>query len=357
MKNNLYIFSNTILRRKDNTLLVETLPDSSPIHEADIDESESEYLISCEPALDGNKKKYIPAENIESIYTFGDVRFNSRLLGFVSKHYIPIHVFSYYGKYTGSFLPKSEISSGNIVLLQTESYKNNYKRLILARKFISGAAKNSISNLQYYLYRNIPLDEEVSYLKNICNEIENVASVGELMGIEGNIKSSYYRCWTKIFKQDVEFTKRVKRPPDNMINSLISFGNVMLYSICLNEIYRTGLLPSIGFLHSPGDNRFPLSFDIAEVFKPLIVDKTIFRVINLDMIDEKDFFRKGDSLYMKDKTRKTFVEAIENRLKTTVLHNELKRHVTYKTLIRLECYNVIKHLKSQEVYSPYIPEP
>ncbi len=356
MKQNIYIFSNSVLRRKDNTLLVESDPDTKPVHEADIDDSEYETLINNISMENGGKKKYIPAENIEAIYTFGDIRFNSRFLSFISKHFIPVHIFNYYGKYSGSYFPKAEIYSGNIALLQSEFFSNPLKRLDIAKKIIYGASKNSIANLQYYLYRKYPLNDAVSVIKNLIEQIEYVQSIGALMGIEGNIKSVYYRTWQKIFKQEVEFEKRIRRPPDNMVNTLISFGNVMLYTVCLNEIFRTGLLPSIGFLHSPGDNRFPLSFDIAEIFKPIIVDKTIFRVINLDMIDEKDFLKKNDKFYMKESIKKTFVEALENRLKTTFMHSEINRHTTYKTLIRLECYKLIKCLKENESFRPFIYE-
>lgn len=354
MKQNLYLFSNTIMRRKDNTVLIEASQTSKPIHEADVDEGNPEVLLPASTPEDGGKKKFIPAENIDSIFAFGDTRFNTRFLSFVSKHYIPVHYFNYYGKYVGSFMPKEEISSGNIALKQAEFYFDRRKRTEIAKKFILGASKNAVTNLQYYLYRNAPLDEEIAVIKNLIEGVEIATSVGELMGLEGNVKSTYYRAWQKIFKQDVDFAKRVKRPPDNMINALISYGNVIAYSVCLNEIFRTGLVPSIGYLHSPGDNRFPLSFDIAEIFKPVIVDKTIFKVINLNMIDENDFVRRGDSFLMKDKAKRCFVENLENRLKTTFFHNEMKRHITYKTLIRLECYSLIRHLKDEEEYNPFL---
>jgi CRISPR-associated protein Cas1 len=352
MKNNIYIFSNTILRKKDKTLCIETDTNGSPVHEADIDESE----ILLSPAQDNNgfSKSYIPAENVDAIYTFGSVKMNTHFLALAAKNSIPVHTFNYYGNYLGSFMPKTDINSGNIVIKQVEYYTNPIKRTELARKFIDGAALNTIANLQYYKYRNCPLDEEIERIRQLHSQLNNANSVGEILGIEGNIKNIYYKCWHKFLKQDVEFEKRVKRPPDNMINSLISFGNMVLYTVCLNELYRTGLLPSIGFLHTTGDNRYPLSFDVAEIFKPLIVDKAIFKVINLNMLDESDFNSKGDYLYMKEKAKKTFVEAIETRLKTTIMRDDLKRNVTYKTLIRMDCYKIINHLNDKEIFQPVV---
>lgn len=356
MKQNLFIFANSILRKQNNTLCIESLPQKNSYNDVDVDNSEGIMLLNPDSENQGISKKYIPTENVEAIYTFGCIKFNTHFINMASYHNIPVHIFNFYGGYSGSFLPKPEIASGNIILKQSEAFLDNSKKLAIAKKIIDSAAHNSIANLKYYLYRDVPLNDEISRIKDLKLQISLSNSTGELMGIEGNIKAIYYSCWKKIFKSDIDFSKRVKRPPDNMINCLISFGNVMLYSICLNEIYRTGLIPSIGFLHSPGDNRNSLSFDIAEIFKPLIVDKVIFRSINLDILKENDFIQKNNSMIMKDNAKKSFVENIENRLKSTFLYEPLKRHITYKTLIRLNCYSLINHLKSGEEFKPYLAE-
>jgi len=60
---------------------------------------------------------------------------------------------------------------------------------------------------------------------------------------------------------------------------------------------------------------------------------------------------------MKEETKKIFIKAIEDRLKTTFLHPDLKRNITYKTLIRLECYSLIKYLRGLDDYVPFLYEP
>jgi len=354
MKQNLYLFSNSILRRKNNTLYLEAIEDKDRRDEADIDEDEIDaVLIGKKDKEKAIRKKFVPAQNVEAVFTFGEIRFTSQFLGCLAEYFIPLHTFNYYGKYLGSFFPKEEINSGNIVLAQAEKYLDPFRRLLIAKNFIKGAAENSLSNLKYYSYRGVNLADEIEKITALKNTIERANSVGSLMGTEGNIKNIYYECWKKIFRQEVEFEKRVKNPPDNMINSLISFGNMMMYSICLNEIYRTGLVPSIGYLHSTGDNRLPLSYDIAEIFKPVITDKIIFRMINLEIIKESDFEKKGNFIYMNEKAKRKFSEEFEDRMRTTILHPALKRNVSYKTLVRLECYNLINYLKENKPYESF----
>ena len=69
-----------------------------------------------------------------------------------------------------------------------------------------------------------------------------------------------------------------------MINSLISFINSLIYSVALAEIYKTSLSPYISYLHEPGTRRFSLSLDITEIFKPLIVDRMLFSMLNKNQI-------------------------------------------------------------------------
>ena len=178
--------------------------------------------------------------------------------------------------------------------------------------------------------------------------------VDELMGMEGNIRERYYSALNTILELDMPFEKRVRRPPDNPINALISFGNSLMYTACLTELYRTQLNPTISFLHEPGDRRFSLSLDLAEIFKPVIVDRLIFRLLNRRQLQEsKHFDEKLGGCYLNEAGRRIFLQEYDDQLKQTIEHRRLKRKVSYKRLIRLECYKLIKHLTDMEPYRAF----
>lgn len=356
MKNNIYIFSNSVLSRKNNSFSLYTLPDSEPMHKIDLYESEVENVILPPTNINfDDKPKNIPAESIEAFFTFGEVRFNTQFFKCASFYGIPVHIFNYYGNYIGSFLPVSnENYSGEIHLLQYEAYLNNHKRLIIAKAIIEAAVKNILSNLKTQLFAGAELDEPINQINSLLEQVHFADSVSELMGFEGSIRTIYYSAWPTLIKKETDFYKRIKQPPIGMVNSLISFGNSLIYSICLSEIYRTKLNPLIGFIHEVGDNKQPLIYDLSEIFKPIIVDKVIFRVLNLNMIDEQDFKYTNEGYYLKDAPRKKFVQEIENRLSTVFLHKMLNRKISYRSLIRMECYNLINYLKGNiKTYEPY----
>ncbi len=118
-------------------------------------------------------------------------------------------------------------------------------------------------------------------------------------------------------------------------------------------IYHTQLNPTISFLHEPGVRRYSLALDLAEIFKPLLVDRVIFRVINKKEIQSKDFDMHTNGCTLKESGKKAFIRAFEERLNETIKHRSLKRNVSYKHLVKLECYKLTKHILGMEEYKPF----
>ena len=318
---NYYIFSNGELKRKDNNICF--------------------------------NDRFLKIEMTDNIYLFGEVDLNTKCLNYLGQNKVAIHFFNYYGFYTGSFYPKEINVSGNVLIKQVEFYQNIEKRLELAKEIIISASYNIFRNLRYYNGRGKDVKNQMELIKSLQNEIEKTQNINELMGVEGNIRKIYYSAWNILVNQEIEFEKRVKRPPDNMINTLISFINSLMYTTCLSEIYKTQLNPTISYLHSAGDRRFSLCLDISEIFKPLVVDRLIFSLLNKNIITEEDFEKDSNYYYLKDKGRKKVLEEYEKKLKSVITHKELNREVSYQYLIRLECYKIIKHILGDKKYEGF----
>ena len=150
-----------------------------------------------------------------------------------------------------------------------------------------------------------------------------------------------------------DFEKRVMHPPDNMINLLISFVNSLIYTKVLSEVYHTQLSPTISYLHEPGVRRYSLCLDIAEVFKPLIGDRLIFSLLNRNQITEDSFTKELNFLHLKKDSSRLIVQELEERLKKTIMHKELGRQVSFRYLIRLEAYKLVKHLIGEKEYEGF----
>ena len=293
MKQSYYLYKSGRLQRKDNTL---------------------------EIIYKDNSKKVIPIERVEDIYIMTEFDFNTALLNFLAQYGVKIHFFNYYGFYTGTYYPKESLVSGKLLIKQVENYTDINKRIKIAKAFIESASYNIHRNLIYYKNRGKNLEKYIKEIEFFRKQINKCKDVQELMGIEGNIRKVYYSSWNDIINQDIKFERRVKNPPDNAINSLISYVNTFIYTRVLSEIYKTQLNPTISYLHEPSERRFSLCLDIAEIFKPIIGDRLIFSMLNKNQITEKDFEKDLNFLYIKDRARKEIAKEIDKRLQKTIKH-------------------------------------
>lgn len=246
----------------------------------------------------GEQKRYLPIHEVDEIMVFGEVSMNKRFLEFCSQNEIVLHFFNYYGYYTGSFYPREHNSSGHMLLKQVEHYTNFDKRLCLAKGFVSGAIRNIRQVLKYYQYRDRPVAEVVERIEAFGAGVDNASSIESLMAIEGNIRSLYYKSFDDVIRNpEFVFEKRTRQPPRNYLNTLISLGNSVMYTLVLSEIYKTHLDPRIGYLHATNLRRFTLNLDVAEVFKPVIIDRATFTVVNERKVQEHDFIKDSGGCF------------------------------------------------------------
>lgn len=301
-----------------------------------------------------NKNIYIPIENVKEIYLLNETSINTKLLDFLSQNQVILHFFNYYGNYSGTYYPRDTYISGRLLISQVEAYKN--KRLEIAIPIVKGILIN-IYEVVYHYYKHDKKEVKpfLDYIKNeLILKIEKSENIFELMSYEGELWQRFYSNFKYFLDQDFVMNKRVKRPPDNPINALISFGNSILYTKTISAIYRTHLNQSISYLHEPSESRFSLSLDICEVFKPVIVFKTIFDLINNKRIKvEKHFESNLNYCLLNEEGRKIFLQAFEERIESKFKNEKLKRNVSYRTQIKLDCYKLIKFILEGENFIPF----
>lgn len=328
MKKAYYLFNPGRMSRRDNTL--QFVP--APVEGAEVVPS---------------RPRYLPVEGVSALYIFGSVDANSAMYNYLGRKHIPVHFFDYYQHYTGSFSPREHLLAGQMLIAQTDAYRSEKHRLRLAGAILSAAVDNMLRNLRYYANRGRALDETIERIEALRESLATARSIGELMGLEGNCRQLYYAAFAEIIP-GYDWEGRRKRPPQNELNALVSFGNAMCYSVCLDAIYNSQLNPTISFLHEPGTRRYSLALDIAEIFKPLLVDRLIFRLCNRRELNEQHFDFVDQACFLSEGGRKVFVWAWEEKLSDSIQHRTLNRKVSYRHLVRLECYKLAKHLIGME---------
>ncbi len=343
---NLYLTSPGKLSRQDNTLQFTKfeLPEEYTCSEEVCPLPEDQATVAVHN---------LPVETVDAVYLFGETRLNTKLLTFLAQKNVPIHVFNYYGHHTGSFMPHAEQLSGELVIEQGRAFRDPDSRMQICKAIVDAKLHNVLSVVAYYRRRNDGLSEAEKKLRDLKAKVSESTSPDQLMGFEGMSARLYYSSWQYWMDATPADFTRVYHPPDNPLNAMISFLNSMLYTACVSELHRTALYPGISYLHAPQSRRFSLALDLVEPFKPLLVDRLIFRLFNHGDIGKDDFEPHSNGVLLKDESRKKVLKAWDEELRKTVDYSALNRSVSYRQLLRLDCYKLVKHLLEGVPFAPY----
>lgn len=320
MKKTFYLYKHGTLKRKDNSLC----------------------LVDKAGHVD-----YFPIQQIDCIVCFSEVTLNKRVLALLNKYQITILFLNYYGDYIGRFQPKKYID-GKILVQQVNAYQDEKQRLYIAKAITVGSIKNMRAVMKYYAKKGRILDRQIWLLDEVIEEIESVKSVEELLLQEAKAKQIYYSVFDGILENDeYKFVKRSKNPPLNEINAMMSYGYSMLYSILLSILDRNSLMPQISFIHSLTKNYDSLQYDLADIFKSVLVDRLIFRLIRKQQIKKEYFEYYPDGrCYMTKEGLAFFTVEFDNNLKITVKINN--KSYSYRSLLTREVYNLANYIKGDK---------
>lgn len=315
----LFVSRDARLKRKENTLFITT---------------------------NGHTKPF-PVEKIRHIVLMSESSMNSKLLCLCGSHGVRISVFDYYGYFKGAFEPIDKNPSGMVKLKQAKSILDNQEKMMIAKEIVRGAGHNMRANLLYYRYRKVDgLDEPIKQMDKLMSRISKACDTSNLMGVEGNMHQVYYAAW-KTIDPKLDFGKRVRRPPNNPVNCLISFLNQMTYTVVRHEASKTHIDETLSWLHSPSTGRSSLSLDLSEPFKPLLTDVLIFRMIRKGMIKDNWFEQHDGICLLSEIGRRYVTEMFSVRLEESLQTR------TYREWIYKEALSIERHIMGIKEYESF----
>lgn len=238
-----------------------------------------------------NGKREIPVGVVEQINIYSDAAVTPGALRLIADNNIRMGVFDKYGNRIACFVPEHFCHGSFDFLKQAMFYQSGY-RLEIARRMEIAGLHNIRAVLKYYnRYRQNVLRAPIDRMTKLMGDMEQAGSVQQLMILEAEARQMYYQAMNVIlYGTGFRFERRSKRPPLDALNAMISFGNTLLYNAVLKVIWKTTLDPRIGIVHATTERDYSLNLDFADLFKPLIVDRVIFSMINLGQIKaDKDF--------------------------------------------------------------------
>ena len=300
----------------------------------------------------------VPMLKVSQVVVFGRVTVTAATLQALLERQVPVSYLSQHGRYVGRIEP---VLSKN-ALLRSAQYRvafDSGATLALARQMVRG----KLSNMRVLLQRaNRGVDDRavsqaVDQIRTQIDAAETSTRLDSLRGIEGAGSAMYFGVFDKLLKpSDMRFAKRVRRPPTDPVNSLLSFGYALLASDIQSAVNTVGFDPYQGYLHVEHYGRPSLALDLMEEFRPLIVDSVVLTCVNKRIIGPRDFnVELGQVHRLTDAARRKFLMQYEERKNTEIHHPIFEYKVTYQRCFELQARLLAKCLKGEiDTYPPFM---
>lgn len=333
------------------------------------------------------RKMTVPLFKVEEVIVYGDITISTPALTSLLEARVPITYLSKHGRYLGNLSP--QLTKNSILrLAQHAAHADPLKRHAIAQRFVVGKLRNMRTVLMRYqrTHPDAHISEQAETVKQcmqaaaqtryaMSNEngdrqegnfdsegeqcevtVGRMNGLGSLLGCEGAGSAAYFSVFDRLIRCGWShgFSKRIRRPPTDPVNAMLSYGYVLLTSQVASALACVGFDPYIGYLHASRYGKPALALDLMEEFRPLIVDSVVLNLLNNRQLEAKNFITELNSCRMTDTTKRLFLEKFEERMQEIITHPTFTYKVSYRRCMELQARLLAKYLTGEiPAYQPF----
>ena len=308
--------------------------------------------------------KRIPIHMIGGgIVTFGNVMITPFLMGHCVNHQVPITCLTEHGRFLASI---GGASVGNVRVRhrQHRASDDPASAALLAKRFLIGKLANARTILRRGA-RERPDTPGATALTNVADRLSvtldrlmrHTFPLAELRGMEGDAAAQTFGVFEHLLAPSgFHFPGRVRRPPTDPVNALLSFLYTLLAHDCAAALISAGLDPQIGFLHQDRPGRASLALDLMEELRPLLADRLVLALLNRRQLSPHDFTTEAIGVVsLSESARKTVLVAWQERKKRTLVHPFTHQEQPLGLIPFIQSALLARHLRGDlEDYPPFI---
>lgn len=306
-----------------------------------------------------DKLGQFPALTIGNIFCFGQISVSPFLMGFCAEQGVGLAFYTEYGR----FLARIQGRQTGNVLLRRAQYRwadDAAKSVDVARLIVAAKIANSRSVVLREVRNhgaNSALEQAAARLAISLRRARHARTVEEAMGIEGDAAATYFAVFNELLRgTGFAFGGRVRRPPTDPVNALLSFVYSLITQECASALQGVGLDPFVGFLHKDRPGRVSLALDLLEEFRASWADRFVLTLINRRQIQLDDFITEASgAVRLKDDARKSLLVAYQERKQVEILHPYLEEQIPIGLLPHCQAMLLARHIRGDtQYYPPYL---
>ena len=303
----------------------------------------------------------LPSLKVGQIVIFGACMITPAALRHCLTQNTPIVLLSQQGKYFSRIESTDDV---NIALerLQFERSSDEIFLLECSRNFVRAKLHNSSVLLKRHAEKseNQRLNKAIADIHLLEKALERAETIDAVRGYEGQGAAVYFSVFQELFESGTyTFKLRVRRPPTDPVNAMLSFGYSMLFNNLFSMARLHRLHPYVGFLHADKPQHPALISDLIEEFRTLI-DGLVVGIINKRLIGLHEFTTvhhddgSPKGCYLSDESRKTYIREFENLMHRETTHTATGYQVSYRRCLDLQVGEFALYLNGEKPYMPYL---
>lgn len=301
----------------------------------------------------------LPRHALGAIVCFGPVYVSPALMQACAEEGIGITFLSFHGR----FMARVEgPQSGNVLLRRAQHRAaDGPMALEIARSCILGKLANSRAVLRRGAReaKDAAVAEALHQAADALHASLLPARAAEdaeaLRGVEGQGAALYFGALGHLFRGELSFSTRSRRPPRDEANAAMGFLYALLCADCATAAQVVGLDPQLGFFHAERSGRPSLALDLMEELRP-VADRVLLALVNRRQLRAEHFVREEPgAVLLSEVGRRVVLEAWSAHRKVELHHPFLEIDTTYGLLPQLQARVLARHLRGDiDAYVPYL---
>lgn len=297
------------------------------------------------------QRHVLPLRRLESIVLMGNINISSQLMSRCAEDGRPIVWMSGGGR----FLNRTDgPTRGNVLLRHAQhlAHTDPDMRLGIAQSCIAGKIQNSrqvvLRGARDATTHKAQLREVAHALAEAAGSLPGAKDVDEVFGVEGHAARLYFEAFALMLRKNTgfDFPGRVKRPPTDPVNALLSFLYGLTRSVVHGACEQVGLDPYVGFLHGLRPGKPALALDLMEEHRALIADRLALTLVNRKQV-RADYFEvlPGGAVQLTEEGRKEVLTQWQSHRKKEFAHRLLGRKVPVALLPAAQARLLARHVR------------
>jgi CRISP-associated protein Cas1 len=294
--------------------------------------------------------------DVAQLCVYGNAQVTSQLLRELFAREAPVCWFSYGGWFSGM---AEGLPSKHVELRRRQAALAGQGGLGIARRIVEGKIRNSRTLLRRNARSPRP-DEIIASLKELADQAMTATATGSLLGIEGAAARLYFSAFPLMLREDLRlpggpftFEGRNRRPPQDAVNCLLSYGYALLVKDLAATTFAVGFDPYLGVYHRPRFSRPALALDLAEELRPLLAESVAVQLINNGEARPSHFVTRAGGVALTSEGRRAVIGAYERRLDTEITHPTFGYRITWRRVLDVQARVLAAHMLGEA--PEYVP--